>query len=733
VTITTWCRAALLVLLAAIARGAGLAAQTATAHHSLSVPPIIEIQRVAEPPRLGAFTAPWSTARPADVMPIADFRQRKPGDGVPVSQRTTAYVSYDDANLYVVFVCQDDPAKVRANVTRREDIGDDDQVAVFLVQRDGIFTEGQSEDLSFDAVWRSEGQVTDSGYVVRFAIPFRSLRFSRDSVQTWGIALQRVIQRTNEEAYWPHLTKRVKGLVPQFAPARGLAGIAPGRNAQATPYSMLARARVLDDDLPGHVAQGDERVGMDAKAVLRGAFTLDATVNPDFSQVETDDPQVTVNRRFEVFFPEKRPFFLENAGFFQTPVNLLFSRRIVDPGAGLRFTGKAGRWAVGALAMNDRAAVPSYDPAAGLDTWVGAVRVQRDLAKESTVGILVTDREFVQSFKADRMFSADARWRAGDNWSVTAQVMRSETVEHEGARSAGWGVLGDISFESRNVDYSGKYEEFGPDFTAPLGFVSRAGFRRTDQQVEYAFRPKAGPVTTYAPALSVNAFWDHATGRLLDREIEARFQTELLGNTDFQVTRIQAFELFDDVGFDPHLTQAEFSTEWIKWLGLDVTYAWGTAVNHDPAEGRLAALERASETEVGVKIRPTPRLRLEQSYTYAELRAADGSRIVSERQLRSKLNYQFTPRLSLRANVDWKASDADTTLADEDPRERRWGLDVLLTYLAHPGTALYLGYTDRYENWAILPGSPRQLVPSRSPDMSVGRQIFLKASYLLRY
>ncbi|MGH7529139.1 MAG: DUF5916 domain-containing protein, partial [Gemmatimonadales bacterium] len=311
---------------------------------------VVEIPRVVRPPALDGLL--HSTSGEADTAAnggsavpnarlgaiISDFRQREPGDGVPVSQATTAYLSYDDANLYVVFVCHDDPAQVRANVARREDIGDDDQVAIYLdtyhdrqrayvfianplgVQRDGILTEGQGEDLSFDAVWRSEGRITESGYVVRMTIPFRSLRFSGDSVQTWGIALQRVIQRANEEAYWPHVTKRVTGLVPQFATARGLAGIAPGRNVQLNPYSMAARARVFDDDIPGHVTQSDERVGMDAKVVLGGGITLDATVNPDFSQVETDDPQVTVNERFDVFFPEKRPFFLENAGYFQTPV-----------------------------------------------------------------------------------------------------------------------------------------------------------------------------------------------------------------------------------------------------------------------------------------------------------------------------------------------------------------------------------------------------------------------------
>jgi hypothetical protein len=727
---------------AALLAGAPVEAQTSAAHIRPSGVPAVEIPRVTEPPRLAWFLERAGQPGASAGAPITDFRQREPGDGIAVSQPTTVYLSYDDASLYVVFVCRDDPAKVRGNVARREAIGDDDQVVVYLdtfrdrqrayffaanphgVQRDGIATEGQAWDLSFDAVWSSEGRMTDSGYVVRLAIPFRSLRFANDTAQTWGIALGRTIQRANEEAYWPHLTKRVKGFVPQFAALHGLARISPARNVQLNPYSMVAQARVFDEDVPAHGTERDRRVGLDAKLVLRDAFTLDATVNPDFSQVETDDPQVTVNRRFEVFFPEKRPFFLENAGYYQTPVNLFFSRRIVDPGAGLRLSGKAGRWAVAALAINDRAA-------SGTDAWIGAVRVQRELGKESTVGLLVTDREFGTSSQADRMFSADGRWRAGDNWSVAAQVMRSETDGGDGTRGSGWGVVGDVSFDSRSFDYSAKYQDLTPTFDAPLGFVSRIGYRRTEHALDYTFRPKNRPVVKYGPSLKVNVYWDHQTGRLLDREITGEFIAELRANTKVEMARVEAFELFDGVAFHPYTTSAKVSTSWLKWLGAEASYLWGTAVNHDPAAGLPPTLERASEAEIGLTIRPTPRLRFEQAVTHGELRTTGGSRLVRERQLRSKFTYQFSPRLSLRAIVDWGVADADTTLVDADAEELGWGADLLLTYLVHPGTALYVGYTDSFENLVILPGG--LVRPSGDGTMSVARQFFVKLSYLWRF
>ena len=721
---------------------------------------IVQISRVSSPPHLDQFldhrhTEGGPRHRSIETgegglgVVVTDLRQREPGDGTPVSEETTVYLSYDDENLYAVFVCRDEPAKIRASIARREEIGGDDAVAIYLdafhdrehayvfmanprgVQLDGIRTEGQDEDLSYDVVWQSEGRLTEDGYVVRLAIPFRSLRFPRAPVQTWGVAVGRIIRRNNEESYWPHLTKRVKGFVPQFAVLQGLERISPGRNIQLNPYSTLARARFLDEDAPAFVTEGDERVGLDAKVVLRDALTLDATVNPDFSQVETDDPQVTLNERFEVFFPEKRPFFIENAGYFQTPVNLFFSRRIVDPGAGLRLTGKAGRWALGAIAINDRepGRVPAPDPLAGSRAGAGALRVQRELGQESTIGFLVTDRELEGSF--NRMYSLDGRLRFGKNWALVGQVIRSENRELDAsALVAGFGALAELQRDGRHVDYVGRYLAFSPDFVAPLGFVKRTGYRQTKHEWQYKWRPKGSPVVAYGPTLSILYNWDPA-GAILDREIGAQFKAELVGQSEIKLERTEAFELFEEVGFRPYETKATLATEWLKWLGLDASYTWGTAVNHDPADGLTPFLGRAAETEVKVTLRPTSRLRMDQAYIVSRLNTTAGVRVLSERLLRAKVNYQFNRFVSLRAIVDYEAETGDTTLADVED-DKQWRADVLLTYLPNPGTAVYVGYTDSYRNLGLV-GSPPEVARRRSPDTSIGRQVFVKLSYLLRF
>ncbi|HEY7821019.1 MAG TPA: DUF5916 domain-containing protein, partial [Vicinamibacteria bacterium] len=248
---------------------------------------------------------------------------------------------------------------MRARLARRETVDrDDDLVYVNLdtfnderrgyefgtnalgVQFDSLFIEGGEVDRTFDTLWYSKGQRTDRGFVVWFALPFESLRFPDAPRQTWGLLLERWSAHSSDWSFWPQASSRIDGFLAQTGRIQ-MEGIEAGRNVQLIPYALNRSFSTLEErDL------AETNVGLDAKLVLRESLVLDGTVNPDFSQVESDEPQITVNQRFEVFFPEKRPFFIENAQYFQTPLNLVFTRRIADPELGARFTGKAGPWAI---------------------------------------------------------------------------------------------------------------------------------------------------------------------------------------------------------------------------------------------------------------------------------------------------------------------------------------------------------------------------------------------------
>ena len=364
--------------------------------------PTIRIPRIEVAPTLSDFSDMEPNARFAGKMlKVTGFIVRDPADGAQPTQNTEVYLGYDQHNLYAVFVCWDtEPGKIRARMTRREDIFSDDSAEIMIdtfhdarrayafavnpygIQWDALWTEGSigtgtsgdyyGFDSSFDTVWRSDGRLTDHGYLALIAIPFKSLRFPNTDEQSWGIILNRSIPRTNETIFWPRISNRIQGRFNQAATATGLEHISPARNVQLIPYGLFRSFRDIDQRDPNHPLFESRTfkpdVGLDGKFILHRRFVLDATVNPDFSQVESDQPQITVNQRFEVFFPEKRPFFLENSNFFTTPINLVFTRRIGHPEFGLRLTGKSGPWAVGVLASDDRApgeALPPSDPHSG--------------------------------------------------------------------------------------------------------------------------------------------------------------------------------------------------------------------------------------------------------------------------------------------------------------------------------------------------------------------------------
>lgn len=720
--------------------------------------PVLQIPRVSEPPVLERYLDGGTIPPGARV---SGFQQREPGDGVPVSQETVAYVSYDTQHLYVVFVCKEEPGKVRANMTKREAITGDDVVAVTLdtyhdgrraymfltnpfgIQMDGVTGEGEEDDYSFDTLWKSDGRLTKDGYAVLLSIPFKSLRFKNEREQTWGIALGRIITRSNETSFWPSITRRIASFGQQMATLKGIEGVSPGRNFQAIPYGSFASARFNNED---GVRESDRtgRIGLDAKAVIKDAITVDLTVKPDFSQVESDEPQVTVNQRFEVFFPEKRPFFIENASFFQTPQDLFFSRRIADPGVGARVTGKGRGWAFAGLAVNDQR--PGHAIEAGLPghdrlTGIGVFRVQREFARQSSLGAIFTDREFASA--SNRVFGVDGHWKIDDNWSLTGQWVGSRTTDAQGVADSGSSVFAELQRGGRSFELSTKYTARSPEFRSDLGYIPRVDMRELEQEVGYAWHPKDSRVLRVGTSLEAMALWDDA-GQLQDWNIGPNFELELPGQTELFAGSNHAFERFEGIEFRRNSVFTHVSTQWLSWLNLNGEYSLGTAINYYPAAGLRPFLGREQSAEVGVTLKPSSQLRLDQTYLYSRLATRGGEsacgctippatgNIFSDHILRTRLNYQFTRELSARGILDYEVVRPNAALVDLD-HERRLNVDVLFTYLVNPWTAVYVGYTDAYENWLVPSPMQRPLTRADAPLASVGRQVFVKVSYLLRY
>jgi hypothetical protein len=753
--------------------------------------PFSKIPRVTHAPKIEDFLE--SRAREAELV-VTGFRQNVPGDGDPATESTTAYLSYDQKNLYVVFECKDASGAVRAHLSKREDLDQDDGVGVFLdtfhdkhrayyyfsnplgIQQDAIYTEGQGFDYSFDTVWNTEGRLTKDGYIVWFSIPFKSLRFSHEPEQTWGIALYRVILKKSEYDYWPYVTQRVQGLAQQFAPVDGLEHVSPGRNIQFIPYGLLASNHFLNQPTngaaPGYSDVFEHRAGLDAKFVAKDALTFDVTLNPDFSQVESDDPQVTVNQRFAVFFPEKRPFFIENAGFFMTPVNLFFSRQIMDPQFGARMTGKVGSWTLGALTIDDRE--PGQDQTAQFNTRAvdGVVRVAREFGKQSYIGAFASTRDFADT--SNRVVSLDARLKFGTNWVGDFQAAHSWTRQDDrlpqlcqnfdipagGGSSSpnatsqqGNALYADLSYTGRHFVMSSAYSDYSQGFCTELGFVPRVDIRQQTSAAGYYWRPVKSKIVDYGPSASELVDWDH-NGVLQDWQAAVGFEIDWTRQTTFIVSRGEAYELFANIPFRKHSTAFQFSSAPYKWLSFTGRYTTGTGENFFPASGLAPFLGNVNRVNAGFTIRPSARFRVDETAIYYRLGTRAGSTptgfdpghpVFNNYLLRTKVNYQFTRELSLRMIMDYDATLANTQLLDLQrnlgsfdggpiPPSRNFVPDFLLTYLVHPGTALYVGYNNSFSNLRLDDtAAPPQVLLQHSPTNTTGRLFFVKLSYLFRY
>jgi hypothetical protein len=693
-----------------------------------------------------------SSAKPMAAR-VSNFRQREPGDGIPVSEETAAYLSYDNEYLYTVFVCHDEPSDVRSHLVPREAIHDDDQVVLYLdtfhdgrhayvfasnpfgVQQDGVITDGDDPNYTPDLVWRSEGRLTPDGFVVLIAIPFKSLRFSAESTQQWRIAVSRTIARRSESAFWPYITRRVNGFVRQMASVEGLELISPGRNLQLTPYGTFARAESFDPNTLARIPSESRRGGFDAKAVVKNAVTIDAAVNPDFSEVESDDPLVTVNQRFELFLPEKRPFFMENAGLFETPINIFFSRRIADPELGVRVTAQSNGWAVGGLLANDRAVEPGAPGGFfGTGAAVAMVRVQRQFGERSHIGVLATDRD--DGLAWNHVVSADSRVQLSPAWSFAGQAVQSEDQDPGGLRQNGLAFSTTVSRNGPHFTYVGTYRDVGSGFRVPLGFVPRLDLRTTEQYASYLWRIGESGVWTVGPALSTAVNWDHV-GQLQDRSTMGDFSMARSGYFDARVSRAEGYEWFATTPFQKHTTNVSFSSSALGWLSVWSLYSQGNAINYTPAAGVTPFLGLKQGMYASVTLRPSARLHIEQILLHEHFATLPDAVLLPKRTvfdtsiIRWKMNLQLTRSLAIRGIFDYNQLDSQSRLFSTPGSSQLMG-DVLLRYVLHPGTALYVGFNSRYENLVI---DPRSAAVSNigPPTFPMGHQIFVKLSYLFRF
>ena len=726
----------------------------------------ISIPQINQEPTLADFAGMSpATALARQMTKIEGFVQREPIDGAAATRRTEVYVGYDQSKLYAVFLAFDsNPELIRANLASRENIGGDDSVEITIdtfndqrtaytfrvtplgMQWDARWTEGFSNRAGFDttweAVWDSDGEVNDKGYMVSIAVPLRGLRFPADSEQLWRVQVGRQIPRLSEESFWPPYSISVDGRLNQTAMLTGIRDVSPGSNTQITPFVFARNVDALDNRAlggPKFQQESEYDVGVDAKFVFNDSWVLDLTLNPDFSQVESDEPQVTVNERFEVQYPERRPFFVENADFFATDSILLFTRRIIDPEGGLRFTGRSGPWGVGTMLMNDEAPGLNRnagDPLNGEKATIGVLRVFRDLSDQDRVGFTLTDRELVDGYNL--VGSVDGKFRFNQNWVTNLEYITTETEPTLGGRT--------ISGDQRNIrlDRVGRtfnthfhFVDTDADFRTQLGFQNR--FFKSDisgihWRSSMNYYPENSALTSWSPAamvvyqddkdgvkvyseLSPSVTWSFPTSRIT---IGTQEVTEVLRPKDFAgLPRTQAYDYGN--------FSANYRNSVLSSLTVDLSYRQGDALNLVPRAGFLPYVADTNRTDISVLYRPIERLRIDNSYVRSEL---DGGKVFSNEIFRSSWNYQFTREMSLRFIAQYENTDAGqfTRLKDD----KNMNFDILLRYVLNPWSALYFGYNTNQSNFDIIETEGVREVVTTDDLKRDGSQFFVKFSYMFQ-
>ena len=712
------------------------------------------------------------------LLHISGFIQNYPRDGQPATEETEVWLGYTKSALYLVFICHDHhPEEIRGHLARRENILKDDTVSVLLdpfqdhrigvlfivnpagVQADAAWSEANGQDYSYDQVWDSEGQVTDKGWMALMAIPFRSVRF-RPNGADWGVVFGRNFPRNSETDNWPHISANITGVLSQEATLHGIQGVTGSHNVQINPYVLGQNERTLEtvDPLNPYFSSRhlEGTAGGEVKAILKDSIIFDATINPDFSDVESDQPQFTVNQRYPVYFPELRPFFLENANYFVTPITLVYTRNIVHPEYGGRVTGKMHHTNMGLFAIDDREPGQTVAPGDALynkRATIAVGRVSQDLGKGSSIGAIYTDEEFGQGW--NRIGGVDFTWRVNSKWTAMGQMVESSTkgTVDSGtppSYSAGPASTFQLSRNGHAFNLQSMYQDMSTGFQTQLGFIQSSNFRNGQAHATYQWYPKHRTLQSIGLESSQNIAFDHQGDRvfrylsydpffLLPRNIVIA----PIGGENSDTVSPQSYPaLTHFTNFTENFGGIVFRGAPFPQFNFNMNFFRGGNVNYNPVAGHAPSLMNQESSQVLFTLQPLRQLTADNTYLLdRDHSVASGALVYETQTFRTKVNYQFTRAISARVIVEY-----DTTLANHNEtsllRTKEVGTEALFTWLPHPGTAIYIGYNNDMQNLdrALcnrLPGGacdPDNTVAPRAPHLlNDGRQIFIKASYLFRF
>jgi hypothetical protein len=725
----------------------------AAAHGEDPVAAPIAIHRAAGPIAIDGDLSDegWKGALRVDT-----WYEVNPGDNTPPKVKNVGYLAYDDKFFYAGFEFQDpEPSRIRAPLGDRDNVpGSTDYGGVILdtrndgktgllllanprgIQYDAVSDDSMGEDSSPDFFWDASGRITKDGWVLEMRIPFSSLRYPKGNPRTWRIMLYRNYPRDYRYQFFNvRLPRGGSCFICRGTSLTGLEGLPSGGHVVLAPY-VNGRETGKAEGGPGTPlvngpAEGD--IGLDVKWTPNASTALDATLNPDFSQIESDVAQIGVNERFALFFPEKRPFFLEGIELLSTPIQAVYTRTVTSPRWGVKATGKFGATAYTALFAEDggggSAILPGPNGSSFADqefrSLVAVGRVRRDLGR-SFVSLLATDRE-IRGGGHNRVVGPDFQWRPGDKDTVTGQFLYSNSrtparpelaAEWDGRQLDDHGAVAWWSHSTKTIDWFTQYKDFGSGFRADDGFVPQVGYRETQGEAGYTFRPSG-----FLRRLRTFLIADRSTerdGSLLNRQLA--FGTGMDGKWSSFLRFWYAFDRVRAGGVTLprqqllYIIQASPSRA-VNQVGID-----GFVGQEIDFEG--ARVGRGANVNLRATLRPTDHLELafNESRRWLNVDAPGGSRprLFTASVDRLRATYTFTSRAFLRVIGQYVATRRDPSLyaSAVAPKSGSFSGSALFAYKLNWQTVLFVGYGDNRD----LDEAGAHLAP-------VDRQFFVKLSY----
>ncbi len=649
----------------------------------------------------------WNSA-----VVLDSFTQYQPKEGAEPSEKTVAYVGYDSKNLYIGVRCFDSsPNAIRASLTKRDSVYGDDEITIYLdtfndkkrafafqvnpygVQTDGIYNETRRRhrgggfnriDKNWDTFFLTDANIDNKGYSVELAIPFKSLRFPNADSQVWGLQIKRDIPRKNEEIYWHPRSRDVNGFLAQIGELHIEGSLDKGNNLEVMPV------------LTGMQEEGEKfspEPSLNLKYGITSNLTADLTFNPDFSQIEADMPKIDVNQRYALYFAEKRPFFLEGKDFFDTPIELVYTRTIDNPMWGGKVTGKIGKTTIGYLSAYDKAPgdiniplAPDTPEQANERGLVNIFRLKQDIFQESYIGFIFSDKETGGSWNSinqnyTRVAGIDGHFKFKKYYRFAFQVVGSSSKVEDQKTDIVPAMNFSLSHASRHWNISAEYNHMPEDFEASIGYIRRKDIRQIRTRLGYNILPQNDLIVSIQPSIEYRRAYDF-NNILTDDEIRIGGIITGWRGSFFWGGYTTELERYEGIDFTRQGIRLSINSQPLAWLSGNISYSAGDSIYYsdDPYLG--------FKSSIGVRttLKPFSNLRIYYSLNNDTFsKSKGGERVYRINIFSQRISYQLTRTISLRLITDYNDYYKDLYNS------------LLLSCEYRPGTVFYLGMDDSRE------------------------------------